>query len=128
MGIDNKYMTLTGKRNGALNIKTNNYFHDLAGAAIVSKNLVTNGYIKFACKLILQWGESNWIADGIPSREITFPLTLAFPRSVVTGAVSGSGNFYVVTRNINATGFIGEGVGSFPDGSNSSFKWMSIHL
>lgn len=77
--------------------------------------------------LILQWGESIWVADGIPSREITFPLTSGWPR-ITTGAKTSSGSFYVVVRNITNTGFIGECVGSLPDGSNSAFQWMSIHL
>ena len=126
----NSYSVLALTPNGSLFLQPpgTQVANSLSGAAIVAMSITANGYIKYASGLILQWGESNWIADGISSREITFPLTLAFPRSVVTGAVSGSGNFYVVMRNINTTGFIGEGVGSFPDGSNSSFKWMSIHL
>lgn len=61
MGIDNKYMALTGKRNGTLNIRTNDYLYDLAGAAIVSKNLVHTGYIKYANGLIIQWGGVNLV-------------------------------------------------------------------
>ena len=42
---------LKGAPNGSLEWNTN----DLAGAAIVAKSLTTNGYIKYANGLIIQW-------------------------------------------------------------------------
>lgn len=77
MGIDNKYMVLTGKRNGALNIRTNDYLYDLAGAAIVAESGTNTGYIKYASGLILQWGSNGTMDSGAI---VTINLPISFVR------------------------------------------------
>jgi hypothetical protein len=48
---------------------------DIAGSAIVSKSLGTNGYIKYASGLIMQWGQSSNVTRW------DFPIT--FPTAVI---------------------------------------------
>ena len=52
---ENHYLLsdLIGYPDGRLSWKDN----DLAGAAIISKNISYTGYIKFRCGLIIQWGD-----------------------------------------------------------------------
>ena len=61
--------------------------NDLAGAAIVSKNISYTGYIKFSCGLIIQWGKtstynmtnhtySDDTSKQYIERELEIPLTL----------------------------------------------------
>lgn len=45
--------------------------NDLAGSAIVAKSLGTNGYIKFASGLTIQWGR----LEGTTLQTITMPIT-----------------------------------------------------
>ena len=54
----NNTKSLYGHPDGRLSWSGN----DLAGAAIVAKDLASNGYIKFASGLILQWGDLSKIA------------------------------------------------------------------
>ena len=64
---------LMGRIDGSLNWHGN----DLAGSAIVAKSIGTNGYIKYASVLILQWGmyEGNFSVDGYSSHTISWPLS-----------------------------------------------------
>ena len=70
-------VTLSINPNGSLLFKGNYIGEtmDLGGAAIVSKSITYNGYIKYANGLIMQWGNLNM---GVSAATVTF----TFPVSV----------------------------------------------
>ena len=62
------------------------------GLGIIASNLAQNGYVKFANKLILQWGHVTTSGSGVTSSWFTFPISL----SVCYTAVASS---FTTTRN-----------------------------
>ena len=81
--------------NGSLMLKG----YDLGGSAIVAKSIGTNGYIKYASGLIMQWGAVSEIS--------TTEKTIAYPIAFSTyGAVVAFGYAcYVELRGYSITGF-----------------------
>lgn len=93
---------MIGKPTGQLTWGAN----DLAGSAIVAKSLGTNGYIKYASGLIVQWGVdavsnlTKTIVGGWTRYKKSFPLTMskcvfanAVP-STLSGASENISGFY----------------------------------
>lgn len=76
---------LSGAPNGSLSWNNN----DLAGAAIVEKSLGTTGYIKYASKLIFQWGS---VSVAINNTYGYVALPINFPTA-----------YFTITGNINYT-------------------------
>ena len=69
------YKYLIGLPNGHLSWGSGYPGNDLAGSAIVAKSLGTNGYIKYAGGLIMQWGE--WSTTNGASQNIDYPISFA---------------------------------------------------
>jgi hypothetical protein len=63
-----------GYPNGDLTWNNN----DLAGSAIVAKSLGSNGYVKYASGLIVQWGQGI-IGNNSPVVDNCYRVTIAFP-------------------------------------------------
>ena len=83
--------SLVGRPNGSL---TWNGL-DLSGASIESKNIYLNGYIKFACGLIIQWTYNNRKALSTTSATeysypIKFSLVTAFCQGISSSQASSS--------------------------------------
>ena len=76
------HIALRGYTNGVLTWRDN----DLAGSAIVAKSLGTNGYVKYASGLVIQWAQLHGItfnSEGIYT--YTFPISFsAAPSLTVT--------------------------------------------
>lgn len=102
--------------------------NDLAGSAIVAESLGTNGYIKYASGLIIQWGSSGSINDSSEGLEITFPIqfhTEVFTL-VANSSTGGTAKFYITTKRITTINAYLVANGSIPDGSDSFCKWLAI--
>lgn len=74
-------------------------YWDLGGASIVAKSLGTNGYIKFASGLILQWGEidgNNGFThtDNGMSKQISLPISFTSQQSYSVVATIGQNSLY----------------------------------
>lgn len=78
--LKENYLPLTG---GALtgNALTWNG-NDLAGAAIVAKSLGTNGYVKYASGLIIQWKNGKFATFSNGKTRISFPISFSQSPSV----------------------------------------------
>lgn len=75
--------------------------NDLAGSAIVAKSLGTNGYIKYASGLIIQWGTfTSRTATAVHT--VTFPI--AFPTKVF-GICPTAGFNVTAIGDFNVSGF-----------------------
>ncbi len=107
-----QYASLIGSALGKLTWNSN----DLSGAAIVAKNLATNGYIKFACGLILQWTVINEFGDNqvqinckatkgfviswpLDSYKLIYMATLTGYEHTVTGWIYGLDTGNVIIYN-----------------------------
>lgn len=99
---------LIGKPNGELTWNSN----DLAGSSIVAKSLGTNGYVKYASGLIIQWGRVIITGgSGEGSYNINFtqnPTIAATNYGEVTGRTYAVGNISTSKFNVycSATGSI----------------------
>lgn len=84
-GEPNTYNYLQGSPDGRLTWGSGgiNVGNDLAGAAIVAKSLGTNGYVKYASGLIIQWFDSGTITikanTNSLSIETTSPIAVTTP-------------------------------------------------
>lgn len=97
---------LKGRADGTLVWRGN----DLAGSAIVSKSISTNGYITYASGLILQWGYSNAITNG---SNIYYPISFPiYSLNVVTSAG-------VITSTYSNSSFK-------VDDATRGFSWFAI--
>jgi hypothetical protein len=67
--------------------------NDIAGSAIVAKSLGTNGYIKYASGLILQWGQAS-IETANTATRIELPINFSAndKYSVVANVLRGNGS------------------------------------
>lgn len=98
-GNDSHVIRLTGRTDGAL--IWNNI--DLGNAAIVSKLFNVNAYIKYACGLILQWGQIYNSPSPIQlTFLIAFPNTYSIALTPDGGPVNTAG--YASTQNAQLTG------------------------
>ena len=70
--------------------ETGTVTRDLAGAAIVAKSLGTNGYIKYASGLIVQWGTISNTPNGESGTVITFPISFTSTNITVVATLSSS--------------------------------------
>ena len=111
--------SLNGTPSGLLQWDSN----DLGGSAIVAKSLDTNGYIKYASGLIVQWGSKS--ISGSPT-DISFPISFnSYPGSIIVTPTGGYdiGNFSVVkTWGVTTSKF---GVYSSPV-EEQSVNWIAI--
>ena len=82
---------LKGRTNGSLTWNNN----DLAGAAIAVKNLATNGYIKYASELLIQWGR---IFIPVNTNNANNILPISFNSKAI-----GVGNIAYVDGNESST-------------------------
>lgn len=95
--------------------------YDLSGSAIVAKSFSTNGYIKYASGLIVQWG---FINDALQVKSATFPI--AYPTKVLTIQITPSHNreftevFGAWVKTESLTGFEVTSNGGF------GVKWFTI--
>jgi hypothetical protein len=92
--------------------------NDLAGSAIVAKSLGTNGYIKYASGLILQWG----VDAGISTTEKTIAYPIAF--STYGSVVAFGYACYVELRGNSTTEFTVKSNSS--TGNNTSLRYIAI--
>ena len=93
------------------------------GGGIVAANLNTNGYVKFANGLILQWGNRSCTRGGVIT--VTFPLTAAVCYAVVGTGLNktesnGNGAYNDNVANISGSGF------QWYSGSLSNLCWITI--
>ena len=94
----NSQYRLQGRPDGTLYWNGN----DLAGSAIVAKSLGTNGYIKYASGLIMQWGRA---LIAISSTQITFPVSFSNTNYIIICTpYRESGEMPVVVTRDYATG------------------------
>jgi hypothetical protein len=92
---------------------------DLAGSAIVAKSLGSNGYIKYASGLILQWGQDILTANGQE-----FPLNISFSNSkqiFVTGFSEGSVYYFGAASELSTFT-----VGCNITPNKTPFRWFAI--
>ena len=117
--------------------------NDLGAAAIVSKSLSTNGYIKFACGLLIQWthnfiNDSNgWSTSNAGPglvRTITFPIAYtmdSYNNRIVFFASYREGGFSsfvkVKTGSYTLNSFE-EWISEMPSSQYASFEHLSIGL
>jgi hypothetical protein len=95
-GYDNdnnlKVASLQIKKDGSLFLyptsAQSNTAYDIAGSAIVAKSLGTNGYIKYASGLIVQWGSG--FANNTGGYTNQLPISFDNKYSVITIASGGS--------------------------------------
>ena len=79
--------SLVGRPNGRL---TWNGL-DLSGSAIESKNIYHNGYIKFACGLIIQWTYNNRSSLSTTSvKEYSYPINFGIVTAFCQGISSSN--------------------------------------
>ena len=108
---------LKGAPNGSLEWNTN----DLAGAAIVAKSLTTNGYIKYANGLIIQWGSFILTNEQLQK---TFPIPISYTTQFYGLYVSnqnGTKRYFAYSNNLaNIT--VGELTGYAAD----PLMWFSL--
>lgn len=78
---------LRGTPAGALTWGSN----DLGGSAIVAKSLDTNGYIKYASGLVMQWGTATNLPASQDVVPVTFPIT--FPNGVGSVVITSAGSY-----------------------------------
>lgn len=126
--IDSNSCTLVGNPFGELIWTKNKVKTDLAGSAILAKSLGTNGYVKYANNLIIQWGSSGSINDSSEGLEITFPIQFSTEvfSLVANGSTGGAAKFHITTKHVTTTSAYLVANGSIPDGSNSFCKWLAI--
>lgn len=109
-------------------IATTAYANAMAGGTTVpAKSLATNGYVKMANGLIIQWGRDATTGGNV-NPTVTFPL--AFPNACFRVLISIAGDvgngYYVdmgVTDSPTATNFVyyrGQDVGTSP------MSWLAI--
>jgi len=73
------------------------------GTGIIAQNLGTNGYVKFANGLIMQWGKANPAAStGTVTYNITFPNQV-YTTIIAVGKNSGTGAGSVRLNNMSST-------------------------
>ena len=100
----NSYSVLALKPNGSLFLQPpgTQVANLLSDAAIVAKSLGTNGYIKYASGLIMQWGRA---LIAISSTQITFPVSFSNTNYIIICTpYRESGEMPVVVTRDYATG------------------------
>lgn len=112
---NNQYVLRIGGRDGVLQwgpySGVGNY-NDLGGSAIVASNLGTNGYVKNAKGLIIQWGREplSSFTDGTVGSSKTVALPISFTTS---GAISVGGAQSVTNGRTN------DGVWTYVSGTSN---------
>jgi hypothetical protein len=119
----NTIKQLHGKPDGKLSWRGN----DLAGSAIVAKSLGTNGYIKYANGLIIQWGVGDF-EDGVTGgdnfirKAFLFPIPFSSTNYSFTCTQSnyytGLSNYFFRERNTNS-------IQVYTDKANP-YTWIAI--
>jgi hypothetical protein len=96
--------------------------NDLAGSAIVAKSLGTNGYIKYASGLIVQWGIQT-ISDPGPESTYRVNYNINFSNvsvPIITNDATGSSPSYASIYTMYNNGF-------FVQSSNPmQINWIAI--
>jgi len=103
---------LIGRINGELEWIGN----DLAGSAIQAKSLGTNGYIKYALGLIIQWGSGGTNSEGVTG---TFPISFtAYPSFIGIADIC-----WVRNHNLTTTGW---GLYFSTASGTKGYRWFAI--
>ena len=113
---DTQSTGLVGDPNGSLTWGNN----DLSGAAIVSKRLNSNGYIKYASGMIIQW-------VGVPLPNFT-PNENGYTYTGVL-PIAFSGNCFATFTNLNTTGPTNPSTASILSSSaNITNFWINSYI
>ena len=113
--------------------------NDLAGAAIVAKNLAENGYIKFANGLILQWTHNRindgneWTTSNAGSglfRNVPFPIAYTTDSNRIVFFASyregGFSSFVKVKTGSYSLTVFEEWISEMPSSPYAAFEHLSI--
>lgn len=108
--------------NGLLYRKWSGRFADLGSASIIEKSIVQNGYIKYTCGLILQWGSVN--VSNRTDISITYPITFNQLYSFVsTYGSEDNSPCYFSANGSTSTNYIAFNVTA---SSNAWLSWFAI--
>ena len=117
--------------------------NDLGGAAIVAQNLVSNGYIKFACGLLIQWTHNRindgneWTTSNTGSglfRNVPFPIAYTIDSSInmivffASYREGGFSSFVKVKTGSYSLTVFEEWISEMPSSPYASFEHLSIGL
>lgn len=120
------YRYLIGLPDGSLSWGNGAGETDLAGSAIVAKSLGSNGYIKYASGLTVQWGESSLEnANGVKK---FFPIAFTSRNHQVFAGIRdvGAGNDSATMHVLNLGELDGFKIYSTLNSSKYNYSWFAI--
>jgi hypothetical protein len=108
--------------------KADNTMLDLAGSAIAAKSLGTNGYIKYASGLIMQWGSDSFtdtmsVSDTV---EVTFPVSFTTANNFISCTARTNSGAYAAAFMTNGVTAAYARIRRYPGNTAVTFNWFAI--